>query len=103
VTSNWFWWGKPFTTKEEFIQLWRFTVEYLRDEKEVRNIIFALSPDRYFSSEEEYLERYPGGPLETTLGGGKWGKTRLCQTFRAFRGKNEAHICPRIDDFGKTY
>jgi mannan endo-1,4-beta-mannosidase len=58
--GNWFWWGKPFTTKEEFIQLWRFTVEYLRDEKKVRNIIYAFSPDRYFYSEEEYLERYPG-------------------------------------------
>lgn len=58
--GNWFWWGKPFCTKEEFIRLWRYTVNYLRDEKEVRNMIFAFSPDRNFNSEEEYFDRYPG-------------------------------------------
>jgi mannan endo-1,4-beta-mannosidase len=58
--GHWFWWGKPFTSKEEFVELWQFTIKYLRDEKGVRNFIYAYSPDRYFETEDEYLERYPG-------------------------------------------
>ncbi len=44
--GNWFWWGKGLTTEEDYISLWRFTVEYLRDEKKVHNLLWAFSPDR---------------------------------------------------------
>lgn len=55
-----FWWGKSHCTPEEFIELWRFTVTYLRDEIGVHNFIYAYSSDNNFDSEDEYLERYPG-------------------------------------------
>ncbi|MCX7798084.1 MAG: glycoside hydrolase family 26 protein [Melioribacter sp.] len=58
--GSWFWWGKNFCTKEEFVQLWRTTVDYLRYKKGVKNFLYAYSPDRNFRTEEEYLERYPG-------------------------------------------
>lgn len=66
--GSWFWWGKNFCTKEEFIQLWRLTVSYLRDKRGVNNILYAYSPDRNFYSEEEYLERYPGDDYVDILG-----------------------------------
>ncbi|MEJ5351498.1 MAG: glycosyl hydrolase [Melioribacteraceae bacterium] len=66
--GSWFWWGKNFCTKEEFIQLWRTTVTYLRDKKGVKNFLYAYSPDRNFYSEEEYLERYPGDEYVDILG-----------------------------------
>jgi mannan endo-1,4-beta-mannosidase len=56
----WFWWGKPHCTVDEFKTLWRFTVSYLRDSLAVHNLIYAFSPDCLFSSEKEYLERWPG-------------------------------------------
>lgn len=58
--GDWFWWGKSYTSKEEFINLWTFTVEYLRDSMEVHNFLYAFSPDNKFMSEVEFLERYPG-------------------------------------------
>jgi len=58
--GHWFWWGKPFCTREEFIQLWQITVDYLRTYKQVNNFLYAYSPDRNFFSEQEYLDRYPG-------------------------------------------
>ncbi len=58
--GGWFWWGKPHTTREEFISLWRFTVSYLRDSLAVHNFIYAFSPDNRFVNETEFLERYPG-------------------------------------------
>ncbi|MGV3560899.1 glycoside hydrolase family 26 protein [Larkinella arboricola] len=58
--GGWFWWGKPHCTREEFIQLWQFTVSYLRDSVGVHNFLYAFSPDCLFKTEAEYLERYPG-------------------------------------------
>ena len=58
--GDWFWWGEPYCSKEEFISLWQFTVSYLRDELSVHNFIYAFSPDNKFTNEAEFLERYPG-------------------------------------------
>ena len=58
--GDWFWWGFRYCTPEEFIENWRFTVRYLRDELEVRNFLYCFSPDNRFNSEEQFLERYPG-------------------------------------------
>jgi mannan endo-1,4-beta-mannosidase len=58
-TGNWFWWGKGNCTAKEFVDLWQFTVRYLRDEKEVHHLLYSYSTDQ-FNSREQYLEFYPG-------------------------------------------
>ncbi|MEJ7770128.1 MAG: glycosyl hydrolase [Chitinophagaceae bacterium] len=71
--GGWFWWGKPHCTTEEFITLWRFTVTYLRDSMQVHNLIYAFSPDNKFTTEEEYLERYPGNEYVDLVGMDNYG------------------------------
>lgn len=66
MTGSWFWWGGDNTTPEAYKRLWRFTVEYLRDEKDVHNLLYAYSPDR--SSREGYLRYYPGDAYVDVLG-----------------------------------
>ena len=66
--GDWFWWGKPYCTPQEYINCWRFTVEYLRDELGVRNFLYAFSPDNRFNSEAEFLERYPGNDYVDMVG-----------------------------------
>jgi mannan endo-1,4-beta-mannosidase len=66
-TGDWFWWGRAHSDIEEFRQLWRFTVHYLRDEKGVHNLLYAYSTD-VFDSEAAYLERYPGDDVIDLLG-----------------------------------
>ncbi|MEL6670623.1 MAG: glycosyl hydrolase [Bacteroidota bacterium] len=66
-SGSWFWWGEDFRTDEEYIQLWRFTVHYLRDEKGLHNLLYAYSPD-IVSSKEEYLKCYPGDEYVDILG-----------------------------------
>jgi mannan endo-1,4-beta-mannosidase len=66
--GDWFWWGKAHCTTEEFTTLWKFTVSYLRDSLQVHNLIYAFSPDCKFTSEAEYLERYPGNEWVDILG-----------------------------------
>jgi mannan endo-1,4-beta-mannosidase len=66
-TGSWFWWGRGNCSKEEYISLFRFTVEYLRDEKGLHHLLYAYSPDR-FASEEEYMDRFPGEDYVDLLG-----------------------------------
>ncbi|MBL6961633.1 MAG: hypothetical protein ISR59_11030, partial [Anaerolineales bacterium] len=43
-----FWWGGRNTTEADYIALWRFTVQYLRDLRGVHNLLYAYSPDARF-------------------------------------------------------
>ncbi|MFY0687227.1 MAG: beta-mannosidase [Cyclobacteriaceae bacterium] len=83
--GDWFWWGKGYCTEEEYIALWRFTVEYLRDEKGLHNLIYAFSPDRsrmdLSKGAASYLYAYPGDEYVDIIGfdnywdvGLKWNK-----------------------------
>ncbi|MBK8946751.1 MAG: beta-mannosidase [Ignavibacteriae bacterium] len=66
--GSWFWWGDHFCTPEEFIELWQFTVKYLRDIQKVKNVIYAFSPDRNFYNEVDFLEKYPGDEFVDLIG-----------------------------------
>jgi mannan endo-1,4-beta-mannosidase len=66
-TGHWFWWGRPNNTPEEYIALWRFTVDYLKDTKGIHNVLYAYAPD-VVSSREHYLECYPGDDYVDILG-----------------------------------
>ncbi|HEX3935003.1 MAG TPA: glycosyl hydrolase, partial [Puia sp.] len=59
LNGDWFWWGGKNCTPEELKQLWHFTVAYLRDKKQVHNLLYAYNTDK-FASAEAWLERYPG-------------------------------------------
>lgn len=60
-TQNWSWWGSSATTESEFIQLWKFTIDYLKDKKGVHNFIYAISPQLdTLGNKESFLYRWPG-------------------------------------------
>lgn len=67
--GSWFWWGAAYTTKEQYIELYRYTVEYLRDKKGVHNFLYAYSPGSPFSGiDYNYLKTYPGDEYIDILG-----------------------------------
>jgi hypothetical protein len=66
-TGAWFWWGNEQCSPEEYIQLWRMTVEYFRDTRNVHNLLYAYSSS-WVKDEAEYLERYPGNEYVDILG-----------------------------------
>jgi mannan endo-1,4-beta-mannosidase len=68
MNGDWFWWGKGHCTVSEYKQLYQFTVKYLRDSLSVHNFLYAWSPDRAFSNEQQYLEYYPGDQYVDILG-----------------------------------
>ncbi|MDD3320981.1 MAG: glycosyl hydrolase [Paludibacter sp.] len=58
-TGSWFWWGAKQCTPDEYNELYRMTVKYLRDTKQIHNLLYAFSPADV-ATEQEYIERYPG-------------------------------------------
>lgn len=66
-TGNWFWWGKNFCTVQQYKALWQMTYDHF-EEKGVRNVLFAYSPDASPKNSFEYLERYPGDEIVDLIG-----------------------------------
>jgi mannan endo-1,4-beta-mannosidase len=70
--GDWFWWGKKHCTEEEYIALWRFTVTYLRDKRNLHHLLYAFSPDASRMNTQadsvNYLYGYPGDEFVDILG-----------------------------------
>jgi len=58
-TGGWFWWGRGHASPTEYVKLWRYTVDYLRNKKKVHNLLYVYSTDS-FTSREDYLQNWPG-------------------------------------------
>lgn len=65
--GSWFWWGAGRATPQEYVKLWRYTIDYLKNKRQIHNILYVYSTDR-FKSELEYLARYPGDEYVDVLG-----------------------------------
>lgn len=66
-TGDWFWWCSKQCTPDEYKQLWIMTVEYLRDKRNVHNLLYAYSPSET-NDEAHFLERYPGDEYVDIVG-----------------------------------
>lgn len=67
--GQWFWWGRSNCKQEDFLALWRFTVNYLRTIKRVNNLLFVFSPDgQEINLLRPYTFRYPGDDYVDILG-----------------------------------
>jgi mannan endo-1,4-beta-mannosidase len=80
--GSWFWWGAAFGTPGEYSELFRFTVEYLRDVKDVHNLLYAFSPGGGFGGDaEQYLRTYPGDEFVDVLGIDNYDDSGASATF----------------------
>lgn len=61
-SGSFFWWGTNICTEKEYIALWRYTVDFLRDKKSIHNILYAYNTDRV-TSLDQYLSGYPGDDI----------------------------------------
>jgi mannan endo-1,4-beta-mannosidase len=67
LTGNWFWWCRNTCTPDEFKTLWRFTIDYLRNEKHLHNLVIVYSVAD-FNTKADFLERYPGDDYVDVVG-----------------------------------
>ncbi|RZK43991.1 MAG: beta-mannosidase [Pedobacter sp.] len=66
LNGDWFWWGRNKTSAEEFKAIFKFTVNYLRQEKGLHNLIIVYNTNS-FADEAEFLEKYPGDDFADVL------------------------------------
>ncbi|MBW1654797.1 glycoside hydrolase family 26 protein [Flavobacterium quisquiliarum] len=71
--GSWFWWGADFCTADEYKKAYQFTVDYLKNTKGVHNILYAFSPDNSYTTETNYLSRYPGDKYVDIIGMDNYG------------------------------
>ncbi|MBS7566656.1 beta-mannosidase [Mucilaginibacter sp. Bleaf8] len=67
LTGNWFWWCRNTCTPDEFKELWRFTVDYLRQQKKIYNFLIVYSVAD-FDTKADFLARYPGDAYVDFIG-----------------------------------
>lgn len=72
-TQSWSWWGSSCTTETEFVNFWRFTVNYLCGTRGVHNLLYAVSPqmDSWYSDSEavsRIVFRWPGDDYVDFMG-----------------------------------
>lgn len=61
-SGSFFWWGTGICTDKEYSDLWRYTVQFLRDKKNIHNILYAYNTDRV-TTLEQYMRGYPGDDI----------------------------------------
>ncbi len=71
--GSWFWWGADFCTPDEYKKGYQFTVDYLKNTRGVHNILYAFSPDNSYTTETNYLSRYPGDKYVDIIGMDNYG------------------------------
>lgn len=89
MNGGWFWWGKNSCTTDEYKALWKFTVDYLRNVRQLHNIIYVYSTDA-FASAEEYMAYYPGDEYVDLLG------------YDDYKGLNEKENTPKAIEMIET-
>lgn len=79
-TGSWFWWGKNHCTAATYKQVFQFTVNYLRKEKKLHNILYAYSPSKPSQLvDETYESRYPGDNYIDIIGFDHYGSDNFSQ------------------------
>lgn len=66
--GSWFWWGASSCSPSEFKNLFRYTVDYLREEKGLHNLLTIYSPNGPIVKDGDYMARYPGDAWVDMLG-----------------------------------
>ena len=66
-TGSWFWWGQNLCSTEEYVALWKYTTDQLK-QRGVHNLLYTYSSSGGFNSSTDYLERFPGDDIVDLLG-----------------------------------
>lgn len=83
-TQTWNWWGRGCATEEEFIGLWRYTVDYLI-KGGIHQFIYVISPQSQGADpEERFSFWWPGDDYVDLLG------------YDYYEGENPANFCTSL-------
>ncbi len=67
MNGSWFWWGDPNCSSDEYIALWKYTVQLLKEEHKLHHILYTYSPNK-LNPDDDYMKYYPGDRYVDILG-----------------------------------
>lgn len=67
-TGGWFWWGTACCDAETYKSVFKYTVSYMRDTKNVHNMLYAYGPGSEATDVDDYAVRYPGDEYVDLVG-----------------------------------
>ena len=102
-TGSWFWWGKAFCEPETYKSVFKYTVEYLRDEKDVHNLLYLYGPGSEAASLAEYEERYPGDAYVDMVGFDSYDSNPVSDEDGYTFGQNFANTVKLTNEFAKEH
>lgn len=96
-TGSWFWWGTKCATPEQFTGAWKYTVSYLRDTRQVHNILYAYAPGKPAVYTDAYESLYPGNEWVDIISPDRYGSNSSylsgvkddCEATYKFANKNK--------------
>ena len=104
LTGNWFWWGKNNCSADAFKTLYRFVVYYLREVKQLHQLVLVYNTSDNFSTADEFLERYPGDDVVDLISfdsyqygdstANAWYRDKLIHLFTILAPVGKAHQKP---------
>ena len=65
--GDWFWWGRPHLSDEDYIELFRYTISYI-EAHGVTSFAYCYSPNGPLLNGEDFMARYPGDDVIDVLG-----------------------------------
>lgn len=65
--KDWSWWGIASCSDDEFKELWRFSIEYIRSARGVNHVLFCYAPQDV-TTVDEYMAGYPGDDYVDVFG-----------------------------------
>lgn len=68
LAGNWFWWGAPYCTADDYKALWRMTYDYLAGERGLDNLVWAVSPGFTEYCTTGYTDYWPGDDCVDLVG-----------------------------------
>ncbi|GHU88033.1 hypothetical protein FACS1894202_03410 [Clostridia bacterium] len=90
-TGSWFWWGRGMIPERDYIDLWRYTVDYFRDTKDVHNMLYVISPDSP-NSAADYMYAYPGDEYVDVFGLDFYDSQWHGPTFEAYKNNLKTQL-----------
>ncbi len=66
--DSWMWWGAEYVSAEDYKRFFILTEQTIKKYAPKAQILWAYCSDRFWKTEDEYLERYPGDDYVDIIG-----------------------------------
>jgi hypothetical protein len=92
--DSWMWWGKKYVSAKDYKRFFILTEQTIKKYAPQAQILWGYCPDRFWDTEEQFMERYPGDEFVDVIGFDDYAMGLSEDNFKAT--VNRAQIVSRI-------